>query len=450
MALMGTLWCATEAGLSFREASSREWRNLEYSGLGFGPVRSMGFGNQAIWFETAEGLFRGDRMSYIFFPANEEDALQDRVVWKGERRERPSLLPSLFAPAGFLISVEGTIVDPHNRRFEVTKAVQDDFFQLWIGSWGLGAGQVDIQMSTLEFLPFGPYTSRVDFMAWDERGMWLGGRGTPGERNGITYWNMMTDTWDYFEAPFIAGLRSDAITSIAVDFDAVWLGTDEGLTRYDVKKGTWRTFTVFDNLWDDGVTSVVLGNGNVWVGTEAGINKISPTTGIIERVKDRRLVRHRIHQLEYDGEFVWAATDRGIFRGSGGLDDWSFMQGDPGMVPIDIFAVAAWENEIWFGTDDGVEVYYCKEDRWQGFSSEHYPTGGRIYTVLADNGVVWVGTDNGVLKYIKRENRWRRFTEADGLPDNDVRWILLDGDYIWFGSDRGITRFYWNAPYRID
>ena len=100
--------------------------------------------------------------------------------------------------------------------------------------------------------------------------------------------------------------------------------------------------------------------------------------------------------------------------------------------------------------DDGVEVLYKQEDRWQGFSSEHYPTGGRIYTILADSGSVWVGTDRGVLKYVKKENRWRRFTEADGLPDNDVRWILLDGDMIWFGTDRGITRFYWNAPYRID
>ena len=446
----GTLWCATDAGMSFRVSSSLEWRNLSYDILGFGPVHSVGFGDVYIWLVAPEGLFRGDRRQYTFFPASEDDAVRDRVEWKGGRRQRPVMFPSLFAPAGYLFNPEGILTDPQIRRFEVTKAVEDDFFRLWMGTWGMGALVADTRMSELELLPSGPFASRVDFMAWYEDGMWLGGSGAPGDRNAVTRWDMEGGNWEYFESPFIAGLRSDRVTSIAVNGEHIWLGTDEGLSRYNARRGSWRTFTVFDNLWDDRVTSMVFAENTLWVATMSGVNRIDPSTMVIERVKDRRLVRHRIYQLEFDGRSIWAATDRGIFRSSGALDDWSIVSGDPGMVPVEIFAVSAWEDEVWFGTDDGVEVYYTEEERWQGFSSEHYPTGGRIYTVLADSGVVWVGSDDGVLKYIKKENRWRRFTEEDGLPDNDVRWIILDGDNIWFATDRGITKFYWNAPYRID
>ena len=111
---------------------------------------------------------------------------------------------------------------------------------------------------------------------------------------------------------------------------------------------------------------------------------------------------------------------------------------------------SVYENEVWFGTDDGIEVYNKQTKTWTGFPAEHYPTEGIIHTILADSGAVWFGTDEGVLKFLKRENRWRRFTMEDGLLDNSVRWILLDGDYVWFGTARGLTRFYWNAPYRID
>ena len=97
-----------------------------------------------------------------------------------------------------------------------------------------------------------------------------------------------------------------------------------------------------------------------------------------------------------------------------------------------------------------MEVLDKATGEWRGFPAYHFPLGARINDILADSGAVWVATERGVWKYKKREDRWRHFTTEDGLLHDSVRWMLLDGDYIWFGTARGLTRFYWNAPYRID
>ena len=151
------------------------------------------------------------------------------------------------------------------------------------------------------------------------------------------------------------------------------------------------------------------------------------------------------------GRRVGAATDLGIYRYSRSQNAWTYVAGYPGILTQQAFAVSIYRDEVWFATDDGVEVYDKKLDQWRGFSKNQYPTEGPMNTILADSAAVWVGTEGrGALKYLKSENRWRAFTIADGLLDNSVRAILINGDYVWFGTAKGLTRFYWNAPYRRD
>ncbi len=449
--ITGTLWCATDSGLSFYVSSAEEWRNISYSRLGIAPVSSIGNGKKYLWLESSGRLFKGNHMSWDFSRATPEEEAKDEVQWKGNREtEEKRLLPNFFMDKGYLFSPEGTIHDIHLRQFDVTEALRDKFDKMWIGTWGLGCGVADMKTFNLKLLPLGPYTSEIDAMAWDDGGMWIGGHHSSNVLGGITWWDMDRNGWIYFEAKYLQGLRSDEINSIAVDTDFVWFGTNEGLARYDKNKNNWRVFNVQDNLWDDRITSVVLGDRVLWVGTAYGINRVLLPGMVVEQVKDRRLIHRYIYQLEFDGEDIWAGTDRGIFHYIGKEKHWERMPGYPGMVTYTITAVSAWDNEVWFGTTDGVEVYNKRKKQWQGFPSEHYPTSGVINTILADSSAVWVGTEKGVLKYNKKENRWRRFTTNDGLLDNSVRWILLDGDYIWLGTKKGLTRFYWNAPYRTD
>lgn len=452
----GYLWCATDTGLSYRIPSAEEWRNISYQDLGIGPVSSIGSGKQYLWLKSSEELLKGGRSEGIFWRATQKEEIEDDVQWSSSRAGRKGeSLPDLFMESGYLFFPEGYIQDVELRRFDVIETFRDNFDNLWMATWGLGIGVANMKTFHLEQLPFGPYTSEVNAMAWDEAGMWMGGRRYTekphdGEAWGITWWDMDTNEWTYFEAEFIAHLRSDEVTSIVPDTTFVWFGTVEGLARYNKDKDAWQVLSVHDNLWDNRVTSLALGENVLWVGTEYGINTILLPGMVVKRVRDKRLIHRRIYWLEVDGEDVWAGTDRGIYRYVGKKRLWEYVPGYAGMLTQTVTAISVWEDEVWFGTDDGIEVYDRKRDQWRGFPAEHHPTGGLINNILADIGAVWIGTENGVLKYIKKENRWRRFTTEDGLLDNSVRWILLDGDYIWFGTGRGLTRFYWNAPYRID
>lgn len=287
-------------------------------------------------------------------------------------------------------------------------------------------------------------------MAWDNGGMWLGGRHRHGDPGGITWWNMDEGEWTYFEAPFLTQLRSDAVTTIAADSRFVWFGTDDGLARYDKQEDAWRTFSAHQNLWDDRINSLAIQDTLLWVGTESGVNCIILPGMDIRRIQDRRLIHRIIHWIEYDGEFIWIGTDLGIYRYDHQRKNWDYMDGYAGMVRPEVTAISAWEDEVWFGTSQGIEVYYKSTNEWEGFPSQHYPIQGWIHNILADNANVWIGTEEGVFKLIKKEKRFRQFTVNDGLLANPVHWILLDGDYVWFGTDLGLTRFYWNSPYRID
>ena len=445
----GYLWCATDAGLSYRVASSEEWWNISYRSLGFDDVTAIGSGKNYLWLESSKMLFKGDRKGGPFWTASPDEEISDEVQWS--RRENGlNNTDYFFMEGGYSFFPEGFIQDVHLRQFNITHTLQDKFEHLWMATWGLGGGMADMKTSYLELIPFGPYTSEMDAMAWDDEGMWIGGRHSPGEQGGITWWNMERGEWTYFEANLISSFRSDMITAIVPDDRYVWFGTLEGLVRYDKERDTWKNYSIHDNLWDDRVYSLALGDGVLWVGTESGINRILLPGVAVEQIRDKRLIHRRIHHLEADGEDVWAGTNWGIFHYVGQTGEWQTVSGYEGMLDQEVTAISVWEGEVWFGTDDGIEMYDKKTKRWQGFPEAHYPTGGRINNILADKDVVWVGTENGILKYLKEENRWRRFSTEDGLLDNSVRWILPDGDYVWLGTGRGLTRFYWNAPYRVD
>jgi ligand-binding sensor domain-containing protein len=445
----GTLWCATEHGVNYKIPGAEQWRQISYPDAGLTPVSAIGIGRNFVWLKSGDAFFKTEHTGDRFTRASEDDANQDGALWRGGSA---GSLPQLFMEKGCLFDPTGTIMDTELRRYDVTASLQDEFRNLWIGTRGLGMGWSDLNTLRLQMLPYGPYQPDIHAMAWDVDGMWIGGLHTAEEEGGFTHWNMDRGEWDYFQARYNPLIRSDQVTDIAVGGDAVWFGTTEGLVRYDKKTNGWNYLTVRDNLWSDRINRIALSDsGELWIATRYGVNRIRLPGMIVDQMRDARLNNRCIHDIKTDGNWVWAATDRGIYRYSRSQNEWAYVSGYPGILAQQVFAVSVCGDEVWFATDDGVEVYDKELDRWQGFSKNQYPTEGPINTILADSAAVWVGTEGrGVLKYLKSENRWRTFTTGDGLLDNSVRAILINGDTVWFGTAKGVTRFYWNAPYRRD
>jgi len=243
----------------------------------------------------------------------------------------------------------------------------------------------------------------------------------------------------------------------------VWLGTEDGLVRYDghdllryarspsasgglpgnfifqivedVHQDLWiavkdagvarwsratDTFTVYrhnasdpQSLGSDAVRTLMLGpDGRVWVGTSnAGLDVMNPATGRFEH-----------------------------FRHEDGV---------PGSVASNnIFTLTLDRaGRLWVGTDNGL-------DRWQPeqHSFAHLPTasvqsfsGREVSRILEDrSGAIWAATFDGGLNRLDRDGRLLQSFRHDpkvpaSIADNDVRAILEDqAGRLWVGTASGL------------
>jgi len=444
----GILWCATGAGLSYYLPAMQEWRNIPYRQLGIAGITSIGSGDSDLWLESIEGqLYKGNRLGGPFIEASIAEAAEDKIGWQGARQ--PLLkIPKLFVEGPWDFLDDGYIQDSSLRKFRITGAAKDNFNHLWLATWGLGGSEANQLTMFMNILPFGPWVEEIHAMAWDEAGMWIGGRNFDNSSGGVTFWDMDKGSWEVHEAELTLDFFSDRVSSIVSSGDLVWFGTDRGLVRFNKQKQIYRTYNTRDNLPDNNIISLALQDSILWIGTAKGLSKINLAGEVVEHVYFGPLAMRFIHHIEPEGKFLWVATDRGLYsRNARG--QWQLVKSAPGMMMYDVRAVSAYAGQVWAGGDDGVQMLDRKTNEWTGFPVLHFPAGG-INTILADDDIVWFGTNNGLLRYNKKEKRWIGYTTADGLKDNNVYWLLLDGDYIWTGTGNGLTRFFWNADYRID
>lgn len=244
----------------------------------------------------------------------------------------------------------------------------------------------------------------------------------------------------------------------------VWLGTEDGLVRYDgrqlyryaatrgaanslsgnfiwdlvedaqqdlwiaVRDGglaRWHrrsdTFTIYrhdprnsNSLASDGVRNVLIdGRGLLWVGTsDAGVDILDPVSGRIQHL------RHRT------GDASSLSSDK-------------------------IFALTlSRAGDVWIGTQAGLDVWRADRQKLIHFGpppgSAGSLSGKQISQVLeAADGSLWVGTfDAGVMQFDRHGRLLQKFThgeQPDSLTSNDVRALLEDrGGRLWVGTADGL------------
>ena len=197
------------------------------------------------------------------------------------------------------------------------------------------------------------------------------------------------------------GLPQSSVMALAQTRDGyLWLGTYEGLARFD-----GHAFTVFDKSNTPEMESNSIkalaedALGRLWVGTTAGLLRYDD--GRFERFDERHgLNSHFILCLHIDHRgTLWAGTTNGLHR----LQDGRFQ-------PVTTA---------------------------QGLASDYVNS-------LADDGSggLWIGTGQGLNRL--QEGKISGFTIANGLPHNDVRVLHLDSrDSLWVGtSGGGLTRYH--------
>jgi ligand-binding sensor domain-containing protein len=287
------------------------------------------------------------------------------------------------------------------------------------------------------------------------------------------------------------------IRAVTAHGDDVWIGTTNGLLRYNRRNDSHTLYTTKQGLLSNVILVIrVDAKGQVWVGTYGGgLSRFDPNgppdhqwiTYTPFGVGDSRYGAHWrdyrpgegigdlwVYDLlfEPDGT-MWAATWKGASR----FDGKRFHTYTPrdGLVDKWVYTLQrSPSGTFWFGTEGGVTRYTPKavaSSRWKSWSHDdgigatmasapsqspynaiapHHETSTKsvgatynpnyiITSALDRKGRLWVGTwGAGLGRFDGRT--WKNYTTADGLSGNHVNSIAIDKDgRFWIGTDGGVT-----------
>jgi len=230
------------------------------------------------------------------------------------------------------------------------------------------------------------------------------------------------------------GLGSSDVNALVQDAAGyLWIGTDNGLQRYDGYRFVNYLHDPRDqsSLGENIVTALAFTpDGNLWIGTQdAGLDLLMTGSDSF---------KHATHNVE-----------------------------DPDSLISDaVFALLEDKHgRLWIGTNDGL-------DRLDGAGSafRHYhtrsqlPNGERILSLYQDtDGRIWVGSDHGTFYYDERQDALLRYTPSQGASavlavmatapvetfcrSNDGRlWIGTEHGLAVLGRDGAVQAFYTAHP----
>lgn len=283
------------------------------------------------------------------------------------------------------------------------------------------------------------------------------------------------------------------VKAIYVDGKVVWVGTSDGVIRYNTETDDFRMFDNRDGLLSKGIFHVGKLDGRIVAGTYGGGMSIFNETS--DKWENYNIPNGLADAFVYkvlkasNGD-VWIATWSGANRVRGGdLKDrskWDVytVENTKGGLPNDwVYSLEEGKDGvIWFATEGGLARF--KDDKWQNWNhdkgvgvdfekikndpqfgtdpakfSEHHAkqakemglegvSGGGAYnpnyivSLLVDkNGIVWCGTWGGGLARFDG-SKWQNYSMADGLSGNHVFMLHQDPTgKMWVGTNNGLASF---------
>jgi diguanylate cyclase (GGDEF)-like protein len=233
------------------------------------------------------------------------------------------------------------------------------------------------------------------------------------------------------------GLPQNTITAIVQTRDGyLWLGTREGLVRFDGVR-----FTVFDTQ-----STPELGHNFVLCLTEdrEGRLWVGSAGGGLARFEHGRFTRFSVEQglgseqvssiFEDRRGRIWVGTDGG---GLARLEAGQFVrESSHDALGTRIRAIAEDDGGLWVGTDEGLARLH-RDGSLTSFTPEEGLSRASVRSLLVGrDGALWIGTDLGLNRMI--DGAFTAFTKGDGLSHNVVWSLHEDGDgSLWIGTDGG-------------
>ena len=396
---LGNIWVATSKGLSKISKNNNDIKNYVYdknnkSGISHYNIRCILIDSKnRVWIGTEHGLNLYDEKTDEF------------IKYYSKENDRNSLSDN------FILSMD-----------------EDEKGNIWIGT------KHGLNMLNQESNTFKRYIKSeknsinnnyiYDICSTKDGNLWIATRG-----GGLNKLNILKDEFTYYEHN--ENMRnSNQIASNNIQYlnyynGKLFIGTDSGLSQYDIKSNKFKTFNhqVSDpqSIINNNILSIFHDNtGLVWVGTYDGISVFNPESNFI----------HYKSNLMSENTF----SDNSIM----------------GMYEDN-------EGILWFGTvSSGLNKFNRKTGEIKCYKydsqNENSISNNEIWHIASNNdNEIWISTSDGLNKFDKRTEKFTRYYKEDGLSSNETRYIYFDKENnMWVGSRNGITVIDKNGNFKIE
>jgi ligand-binding sensor domain-containing protein len=270
-----------------------------------------------------------------------------------------------------------------------------------------------------------------------------------------------------------SGLPQDAVNCLLQTGDGyLWIGTNEGLVRFDGVHFTTFDHTNAPELRRSAVRSLYEDReGALWIGSNSGVAtsykdgrfthfpwRLGPGNvlailqdheGSIWFGTDDGLFVYREGQLREIGEKhgltstqIWTLAEdkrHRLWIGAGGSGLWVWENGKPAHIPKEhsgafVSALMTDGDNLWVGGLPGLRL--LRDGRPQGFTAEAALSRDSIASLYKDReGYLWVGTRRAGIKRLGPQGDVSSYGRANGLSSNEISSILEDpGGSLWIGT----------------
>lgn len=245
------------------------------------------------------------------------------------------------------------------------------------------------------------------------------------------------------------GLSNNAVTCIFKDhYGFVWIGTYDGLNRYDGEK-----FKIFRNVWgnnrsiiSNNITNVSGTDDKILIGTQKGLvyynytdSKFHPVSYFSRRRSARRIA-YNINAIITDksGNIFVAADSLGLLRFYSKTAICERIGGENPDELYDADALATDDiNRLWvFVRNKGLCLYNSKTKKVELVNDQLKYATCLLWDKYQN---LWIGTESGLYIYNVASHKLTRFNDVYGRLTNDnIMALRIDrAGLLWIGTNGG-------------
>ncbi|MCJ8275114.1 MAG: hypothetical protein MJK04_37640, partial [Psychrosphaera sp.] len=264
---------------------------------------------------------------------------------------------------------------------------------------------------------------------------------------------------NFFATGLTGALSDDYIRAMRIDVNGtLWVATHRGgLNRFDKNRQTFAHYQHDSNDSNSLSANSVRyisdnGDGTLWIGTSQGLDLFDSQNGVVLNHYASAPVRALLKPV--DGK-LWVATEAGVYRfdsePASGSEHFTVVD-LPGLAsPSSRALLRDDQGNIWIATTQGLFKYHHTTGQVTAFE-QGLKSPARILSLTRGlAGSVWVGSTLQGLYHIDADNTVKQYrydkSHQFSLADNAVISMMTDaGGVLWAGTfNAGVSRLSVNS-----